>query len=199
MEAPGVFKCRDEVAKRVAQLFGDERLSDVTFVVRGASGAERRFVAHRNIISAWSPPLERMLCGGFAEGSSHEVQIRDVEPSAFEAMLQLMYCGTAELTVDNVLAILDVSVRFDVAPLVQFSVQFLQSHTGSENACRMLEVGVQYGLTNLVDAAATAIKAGGVAGDGLGRVAGDPTEPLASAEATISDSGVGTLRTKNCL
>ena len=49
------------------------------------------------------------------------------------------------------------------------------------------------------DAAAAAIKAGGVAGDGLGGVAGDPTKPLASAETTISDSGVGTLRAKNCL
>ncbi|CAK0794107.1 unnamed protein product [Prorocentrum cordatum] len=66
-------------------------------------------------------------------------------------MLKMMYCGSVEITVDNVLAILDVSVRFDVAPLVQFSVQFLQSHTSSEHACWMLDVGVQYGLVKLVD------------------------------------------------
>eukprot|EP00931_Biecheleriopsis_adriatica_P100915 TRINITY_DN76150_c0_g1_i1.p1 TRINITY_DN76150_c0_g1~~TRINITY_DN76150_c0_g1_i1.p1 ORF type:complete len:867 (+),score=198.65 TRINITY_DN76150_c0_g1_i1:304-2601(+) len=92
-----------------------------------------------------------MLCGSFVEGTSREVRLLDVEPSAFEVMLKLIYTGTAEITADNVLAILDVGVRFDVAPLVQFSVQFLQNHTTSEHACRMLEVGVQYGLVKLVD------------------------------------------------
>merc|ERR1719158_581604 len=92
-----------------------------------------------------------MLCGHFVEANQQEVHIRDVEPCAFEAMLKLMYCGTAEITFDNVLSILDVSVRFDVAPLVQFCVQFLQNHTSSQHACRMLEVGVQYGLAKLMD------------------------------------------------
>merc|ERR1719335_277051 len=92
-----------------------------------------------------------MLCGDFAESEMSEVHIRDVEPEAFEAMLKLMYCGTAGIMFDNVLAILDVSVRFDVAPLVQFCVHFLQDGTSSEHACRMLEVGVQYGLSKLMD------------------------------------------------
>merc|ERR1719221_663827 len=146
------FACPEEVAKRIAQFYGDDRLADVTFVVQECeNGPVQRFVAHRNIISTWSQPMDRMLCGGFAEGSSREVCIHDVEPAAFEVMLKMMYCGTAEITVDNVLSILDVSVRFDVAVLVQFSVQFLQNHTSSEHACRMLEVGVQYGLVKLMD------------------------------------------------
>merc|ERR1719198_2427978 len=65
--------------------------------------------------------------------------------------MRFMYTGTVQITVDNVLPTLDVSVRFDVAPLVQFCVQFLQNHTSSEHACRMLEVGVQYGLSKLMD------------------------------------------------
>eukprot|EP00929_Paragymnodinium_shiwhaense_P027826 TRINITY_DN16249_c0_g1_i1.p1 TRINITY_DN16249_c0_g1~~TRINITY_DN16249_c0_g1_i1.p1 ORF type:complete len:650 (-),score=126.43 TRINITY_DN16249_c0_g1_i1:64-2013(-) len=146
------FSCSSEVARRVAQIYGDERLADVVFVVRqGLDGPERRLVGHRNIIAAWSTPLDRMLCGNFQEGSEREVQIRDADPDAFEVMLKMMYCGTAEITVDNVLAILEVSVRFDVAPLVQFSVQFLQNHTSSDHACRMLEVGVQYGLVQIMD------------------------------------------------
>jgi len=146
------FSCRDEVAQRIARLYGDDRLADVQFVVQQhEDGPVQRFVGHRNIISTWSEVLKTMLCGNFVEGSSKEVHIRDVEPVAFEAMLKLMYCGTAEIMVDNVLAILDVSVRFDVAPLVQFCVQFLQNHTSSEHACRMLEVGVQYGLVKLMD------------------------------------------------
>mmetsp|Transcript_11147 Transcript_11147/g.25307 ORF Transcript_11147/g.25307 Transcript_11147/m.25307 type:complete len:647 (+) Transcript_11147:45-1985(+) len=145
------FSCPEEVAKRIAQLYGDERLADVTFVVQGADGPEQRFLGHRNIVSTWSRPLNRMLCGGFAESIAKEVWIREIEPAAFETMLKLMYCGVADITEENVLAVLDVSVRFDVAPLVQFCVQFLQSHTSSEHACRMLEIGVQYGLSKLID------------------------------------------------
>lgn len=146
------FSCAEEVAQRIARLYGDERLADIIFVVQQyEDGPIQRFVGHRNIISMWSEVLKSMLCGDFKEGHAQEVHIKDVEPAAFEAMLKLMYCGTAEITFDNVLAILDVSVRFDVAPLVQFCVQFLQNHTSSEHACRMLEVGVQYNLSKLMD------------------------------------------------
>jgi len=146
------FTCAEEVAKRIAKLYGDERLADVTFIVQQFEDAPiQRYVGHRNIISTWSEVLKGMLCGSFAESQSREVHIRDVEPEAFEAMLKMMYCGTAEITFDNVLAILDVSVRFDVGPLVQFCVIFLQNQTSSEHACRMLEVGVQYNLTKLMD------------------------------------------------
>lgn len=146
------FTCIPEVAKRIAKLYGDERLADVTFIVQQYEDAAiQKFVGHRNILSTWSEVLKGMLCGSFAESQSQEVHIRDVEPEAFEAMLKLMYCGTAEITFDNVLAILDVSVRFDVGPLIQFCVVFLQNQTSSEHACRMLEVGVQYNLTKLMD------------------------------------------------
>lgn len=149
---PLTFSCPDEVVLRIGRLFGEELLSDVTFVVqRDEESSPRRFPAHRSIVAAWSQPLQSMLCGSFQEGSSREVRLLDVEPAAFEVMLKLIYTGTAEITAETVLAILDVSVRFDVAPLVQFSVQFLQNHATSEHACRMLEVGVQYGLCKLVD------------------------------------------------
>lgn len=146
------FSCLEQVVQRISTLFGDERLSDVTFFVQcGEDSPAQRFVAHRSIVSAWSRPLERMLCGNFSEGTSSQARLFDVEPSAFEVMLKLMYTGQAEINPDNVLAILDVSTRFDVSPLTEFSVQFLQSHICSEHACRILEVGVQYGLPKLVD------------------------------------------------
>jgi len=145
------FSCADEVAKRISRLYGDDRLADVTFVVRQGEGPERRFFGHRNIISVWSGPLERMLCGSFAEGSQREVFVKDVDPAAFDAMLKLMYCGVVDIDVDNVLAVLDVSVRFDVQPMVQFCVEFLQTNINSEHACRMLETGVQYSMPQIID------------------------------------------------
>lgn len=146
------FSCPEEVVQRVAQQYGDERLADVVFLVQHNEDCPaQRFVAHRNIVSSWSRPLESMLCGSFAEGFAREVRLLDVDPSAFEVMLKLMYTGAAEITADNVLAILDVSVRFDVVPLTQFSVQFLQNNTTNEHSCHMLEVAVQYGLVKLVD------------------------------------------------
>eukprot|EP00434_Breviolum_minutum_P002632 symbB.v1.2.002325.t1/scaffold123.1/size315817/10 len=146
----------DEVVQRLSRLYGDERHADVTFVVRlneeipeGTTTARsingfqespaQHFVAHRSLVSAWSEPLSLMLCGNFAEGNSREVKIFDVEPNAFEVLLKLIYTGVADISPENVLSILDVAVRFDVSPLVQFAVQFLQNHATSEHACRMLE------------------------------------------------------------
>eukprot|EP00913_Durusdinium_trenchii_P022727 g21343.t1 len=127
------FQCPDEVVQRLARLYGDERHSDDT--------APQRFVAHRSIIAMWSEPLGSMLCGPFAEGSAKEVKLLDVEPAAFEVLLKLIYTGVVDISPETVLSILDVAVRFDVAALMQFSVQFLQNHATSEHACRMLEVG----------------------------------------------------------
>jgi len=150
-ESASGFSYAEEAVKRIAQLYGDSTFADVTFVVQNKDGPVKKFVGHRNIISCWSDPLDAMLCGSFAEGNLREVSIWDVEPDAFEAMLKMMYSGKVELTVDNVLAVLDASARFDLKPLVQFCVQFMQNHTSIEQACMMLEVGVQYGLVKLVD------------------------------------------------
>ncbi|CAK9006200.1 unnamed protein product [Durusdinium trenchii] len=146
------FQCPDEVVQRLARLYGDERHSDVTFLVQSNQDtAPQRFVAHRSIIAMWSEPLGSMLCGPFAEGSAKEVKLLDVEPAAFEVLLKLIYTGVVDISPETVLSILDVAVRFDVAALMQFSVQFLQNHATSEHACRMLEIGVQYHLGKLVD------------------------------------------------
>ncbi|CAL1145307.1 unnamed protein product, partial [Cladocopium goreaui] len=146
------FQCPEEVVQRLGRLYGDERHADVTFIVQlNEESPRQHFVAHRSLVSAWSEPLDSMLQGHFAERHAAEVKIWDVEPAAFEVLLRLIYTGVADISPENVLSILDVAVRFDVSPLVHFAVQFLQNHATSEHACRMLEIGIQYQLSKLVD------------------------------------------------
>eukprot|EP00397_Hematodinium_sp_SG-2012_P036020 GEMP01038833.1.p1 GENE.GEMP01038833.1~~GEMP01038833.1.p1 ORF type:complete len:532 (+),score=97.33 GEMP01038833.1:30-1598(+) len=147
------FSKETEVAKRIALLYGQTKLSDVTFCLEahGSPNGPVCFPAHRNVVSVWSEPLDAMLTGAFSEGESKEVVIRDVCPLAFEAMLKFMYTGVVQMDIDNVLSLLDVSGRFDVKPIVDFCVLFLQRHTTAEYACQMLEVGVRYSLNLLID------------------------------------------------
>ena len=143
--APTQARCQKEVAERVALLYKNDKFSDVTFVVYSDEAAEVepvKFVAHRNIVASWSAPLEAMLGGGFQEGdrTKTEVVLRDIEPESFEILLRMMYCGDALITENNVLSVLECANRFDVGLLMQYCVQFLQVHTGSHHATKMLEV-----------------------------------------------------------
>ena len=45
------FSCADEVAKRISRLYGDERLADVTLVVRQDEGSERRSIFGSKVCS----------------------------------------------------------------------------------------------------------------------------------------------------
>lgn len=147
------FNDEQEVAKRIALLYDNMKLSDVTFSLQSPESADGRvrFPAHRNIVSVWSGPLNAMLNGGWCEGGSKEIMIKDVCPVAFEAMLKFMYTGMVNIDTDNVLSLLDAAGRFDVQPIVNFCVTFLHQHTTAEYACQMLEVGVQYNLERLID------------------------------------------------
>lgn len=78
--------------ERFAFLFNSELLSDVRFVLgkgRGAAGGPQRIPAHRFVLAAGSAVFDAMFNGGMATTSA-EIELPDVEPAAFLALLR---CG----------------------------------------------------------------------------------------------------------
>lgn len=108
--------------------------SDVTIVV-----SERRFPAHRVVLSAWSTPLRAMLAPGrWSEGVASDAAnpapdmvLEEVNADTFSVLLEFVYCGTADLTPDNVLDVLEEANRWAIAALVD---------TCSEALIRSLDV-----------------------------------------------------------
>eukprot|EP00095_Tigriopus_kingsejongensis_P007660 maker-scaffold116_size340332-snap-gene-2.23 protein:Tk07660 transcript:maker-scaffold116_size340332-snap-gene-2.23-mRNA-1 annotation:"btb poz domain containing 6" len=77
---------------RIAGLCHASRLSDVTFVVEAVEADEApiRFRAHRLLLALRSPVFEAMFFGSLVE-SGREIEVPDVTPSAFQAMLVYIY------------------------------------------------------------------------------------------------------------
>lgn len=78
--------------ERFAFLFNSELLSDVRFVLgkgRGAAaaGGPQRIPAHRFVLAAGSAVFDAMFNGGMATTSA-EIELPDVEPAAFLALLR---------------------------------------------------------------------------------------------------------------
>jgi len=69
-------------------LFQQERGSDVEFEVGPLEGQTWRFTAHRRVLAASSPVLRAMVSGPLAHRKGTTIEIRDIEPRAFNCLLR---------------------------------------------------------------------------------------------------------------
>ena len=84
---------KTSLKERFAFLFNSELLSDVRFVLgkgraaSAAAGGPQRIPAHRFVLAAGSAVFDAMFNGGMATTSA-EIELPDVEPAAFLALLR---------------------------------------------------------------------------------------------------------------
>lgn len=67
-------------------MFNNDLMSDITFLV-GAKGSQQKIPAHKYVLATGSAVFFAMFYGGLAENKS-EIEIPDVEPAAFFALLR---------------------------------------------------------------------------------------------------------------
>jgi len=72
-------------------MFESGSLTDVTFVIQGEEVA-----AHRNVLSWRSDYFRRMFEAEMKESASNRVEVLDMEPAIFKAMLRFIYGGVLE-------------------------------------------------------------------------------------------------------
>lgn len=77
---------KSSLKERFAFLFNNELLSDVRFIV-GKSRQAQRIPAHKFVLAAGSAVFDAMFNGGMATTST-EIELPDVEPAAFLALLR---------------------------------------------------------------------------------------------------------------
>ncbi|KAJ1258847.1 hypothetical protein BS78_10G106800 [Paspalum vaginatum] len=74
---------------QLSELLESHKGADIRLVVSGES-----FMAHKIILAARSPVFMAEFFGPMKESSSGVVEIKDMEPAAFKAMLQFIYTDT---------------------------------------------------------------------------------------------------------
>ena len=118
------------------KLFKNEHLCDVTFIV----GAEREEIrTHRLLLAAISPVFEAMLFGKMKESEHNaEIEITDIDPNAFRAVLKFAYCNDPELTVDNIIAIRRICDKYQISLLSAICDRCFEGFVSSKKVCSLL-------------------------------------------------------------
>lgn len=74
------------IKERIAFMFNNEFLADVHFIV-GKGNSVQRIPAHKFVLSVSSSVFDRMF-NGILTSKSDEIELPDVEPAAFFALLR---------------------------------------------------------------------------------------------------------------
>ncbi|XP_041373887.1 BTB/POZ domain-containing protein 2-like isoform X3 [Gigantopelta aegis] len=107
---------------------------DVTFQV----GKDRKSIpAHRLILTLRSGVFEAMLTGPLAE--QENIALPDIESDIFEQFLIFLYTDDVILDSKNAIGLLYLSKTYDVTPLEQKCLAYLESSISSHNACVVME------------------------------------------------------------
>lgn len=99
-----LYKPRDHFSDsfgRLSRLRKANQLCDISILI-----SDRVFRAHKVVLISASPYFEAMFLSGLAESHKESVVLQDIEPEAFEAILNMMYDGKIMITMGTVQDIL---------------------------------------------------------------------------------------------
>jgi len=114
-------------------LFTNQLATDVSFIVDG-----KEIKAHKAILSARSPVFAAMLLSGMKESAENRVEIDDIAPDIFEALLRFIYTDRIDLTTINTKDLLAAANKY-LLPLLKFQCQrFLSESINIENCVELL-------------------------------------------------------------
>ncbi|OEL15878.1 BTB/POZ and MATH domain-containing protein 1 [Dichanthelium oligosanthes] len=85
-----------DLHRHLLELLREGTGADVTFLVSGKS-----FAAHKAVLASRSPVFKAELFGEMKEGSSRRVEVKDMEPAVFKALLHFIYTDTTVPELDR--------------------------------------------------------------------------------------------------
>ncbi len=128
--------CKTTVKERLSYMFNNDVMADVHFVVGKAPNVQR-IPAHKFVLSIGSAVFDAMFNGGMAT-KSEEVEIPDVEASAFLALLKFLYSDEVQIDPETVMTTLYTAKKYAVPALERACVDFLKRNLSSDNAFMLL-------------------------------------------------------------
>ncbi|TGZ54816.1 BTB/POZ domain-containing protein 3 [Temnothorax longispinosus] len=136
------------VRERNAAMFNNHLMADIIFIV-GSPGHTQTIPAHKYVLATGSSVFYAMFYGGLPE-NKRDIEVPDVEPAAFLALLRYMYCDEVQLEADTVLATLYVAKKYIVPHLARACVNYLETSLTAKNACLLLSQSRLFEEPNLM-------------------------------------------------
>lgn len=123
-------------------------LCDVSLHVGG-----QEFQAHRVVLAGASSYLRAMFTNGMLESGMRDIKLQGLEPSVMENLLDFVYTGSVDITVENVQALLSGATLLNLQLLGQACCSFLQSHLEATNCLGIRAFADLYSCKDLEQAA----------------------------------------------
>ncbi|KAK3098208.1 hypothetical protein FSP39_017231 [Pinctada imbricata] len=127
---------KTSVKDRLSYLYNTEIMSDIHFLV-GTLPNQQRIPAHKFILSVGSAVFDAQFNGPMAT-TEDVVEIPDVEPGAFLALLRFLYTDEVQICSDTVMTTLYTAKKYAVPSLEKACVEFLKRNLSSDNAFLLL-------------------------------------------------------------
>lgn len=124
------------VKERLAYLINTEIMSDVHFRV-GKPPHDQLIPAHKFVLSVGSAVFDAQFNGPMAT-KEPIVDIPDVEPAAFLALLKFLYADEVNIGPETVMTTLYTAKKYAVPALEKACVEFLKRNLSSDNAFMLL-------------------------------------------------------------
>lgn len=121
-------------------MYCNETLADVFFVV-GIDDSRQRIPAHKFVLSIGSVVFDAMFNGGLTPKNTEEaleIELPDVEPSAFLALLKFLYSDEVKIEAESVMTTLYTAKKYAVPAMEKECVRFLKQRLVPDNAFMML-------------------------------------------------------------
>eukprot|EP00903_Cladosiphon_okamuranus_P008085 g7795.t1 len=115
------------------------------------SNASKEFRCHRVLFASCSEYFRALLYGGMSESETRRVELRDVAPEGFEAIVTYVYTGRVWLAADNVMDIFSLAHRFGMGELLRACAKVLDECMNCDDVCRVLEA-VEYYQDEVLEA-----------------------------------------------
>ncbi|CAM9491162.1 unnamed protein product [Ectocarpus fasciculatus] len=109
----------------------------------------REFRCHRVFFASCSAYFRALLYGGMSESETRRVELRDVTPEGFEAIMTYVYTGKVSVDAANVMDIFSLAHRFGMGELLKACAEVLDECMNCDDVCRVLEAAEYYGHDEL--------------------------------------------------
>ncbi|PVD19787.1 hypothetical protein C0Q70_20278 [Pomacea canaliculata] len=127
---------KTSVKERLAFLYNTNTMADVHFLI-GKEPLTQLVPAHKFVLSVSSVVFDALFNGGMASTES-VIEIPDVEPAAFLALLKFLYTDDVQIGPETVMTTLYAAKKYDVPALERACVEFLKRNLSSDNAFMLL-------------------------------------------------------------
>lgn len=124
----------------MSELRKKQELCDIVISVDG-----RKFHAHKVVLAGCSPYLRAMFTNGMLETDKNTVEIHGIDPGTMDMLLDFVYNGSVEVTIENVQMLLQGASMLNLISLRNVCCHFLQQHLDASNC-----LGLHYFLTHFI-------------------------------------------------